>query len=780
MLTIPVIALTALWAYAAATTIGPYLAQRTGNTDSREIGAASQALLAQLTEERADTLAWQTEHGPRDALNAQRARTDGVVSQFEAGLTHTAGIGGETARSAASILVSQLGTLTRIRTGADSGRLSPLAAFSDYNSVADAYFQYIRTQLVSDTSVPLFEQGQAVIASGQALEMVGREAAVVGGALAGGGTVTTPEYRQFVLALDQQRFLMQTINSPQSWQLTPNPFQRFYASQPYAQFAGLEDQIAALGAGAKVPVSPATWQPEIQSTLKSYGDTELAAVEGIGRTSGHVGDVILLRLIVVGGAGLAAVLIVGFLLIRFSNRITRELTSLYGQVRAVAEERLPSLVRRLSDGHEVDPAAEAPSLTLDSRTLEVTQIAEGFSEVQRTAVEAAVGQAELRNGVSSIFRSLARRNQSLLQRQLRMLDEMERGTEDPDALSQLFRLDHLTTRMRRQSEGLIILSGAAPGRRWNQPVPIIEVLRGATGEIEDYVRVDLATDSEDLVAGAAVADLTHLLAELIENAAQYSPPSSRVLVKTGWGASGFIVEVEDRGLGIPAATMAELNQRLAAPPEFDLADRDQLGLLVVSRLAHRHGIKVTLRGSPYGGAAAIVLIPKDLVVQARTAPRPALARSAQAASHAGMSPYPPMPVNRAPDGPPPPERVPEPRDGPGSGYGPGSGNGPGDAPGPPSGLPRRQRQANLAPQLREAPPPRRGPRVAVQASALSDDQIAAQSAERARSLISSVQQGWRSGRTSAGRPNAEPGGHADGRTDGMAGRDQSGPEGDER
>jgi signal transduction histidine kinase len=764
LLTIPLVALVVLWAYAAATTIGPYIAQRDGNVDNRLIAASSQAFLQQLTEERADTLAWQTEHGPRNALNAQRARTDAAVSQLQTGLAGTKGIGGATAKPAAAALVTQMGTLTRIRTGVDSGRLSPLSAFADYNTIADTYFQYIRTQLVSNTSVPLFEQGQAVIDSGQALEMVGREAAVVGGALAGGGTMTTAEYRQFVQALDQQRFLMQTINSPQSWQLTPNPFQGFYASQSYAQFAGLEDQIAASGAGVRVPVSPAIWQSEIQSTLKSYGDTELAAAEGITVSSAHVGNVILLRLILVGGAGLAAVLIVGFLLIRFSNRITRELTSLYGAVRAVAEERLPSLVRRLSAGQEVDPAAEAPPLTLDSRTLEVTQIADGFSEVQRTAVDAAVGQAELRNGVSNIFRSLARRNQSLLQRQLRMLDEMERRTEDPDALAQLFRLDHLTTRMRRQSEGLIILSGATPGRRWNKPVPVIEVLRGATGEIEEYVRVDLSTESEDLVAGSAVADLTHLLAELIENAAQYSPPHTHVQVKTGWGASGFIVEVEDRGLGIPAATMDELNQRLTHPPEFDLADSDQLGLLVVGRLARRHGIRVTLRSSAYGGAAAIVLIPKELVVPAgmspQAEPRPAPETStasrwvpfpdltpARATSAADQTPT----MNAAPVDPAapsprmasyaemPPTAPSTPDDELGSGEDAGSSTY--------AGLPRRTRQASMAPQLRETSRGRRMHRANGQRPAPGDD--AGRSAEQARSLISSVQRGWRSGRAAA-------------------------------
>ena len=215
----------------------------------------------------------------------------------------------------------------------------------------------------------------------------------------------------------------------------------------------------------------------------------------------------------------------------------------------------------------MDIDAEAPPLALRTRTREVTETAEAFSAVQRTAVEAAVGQAQLRKGVSNVFRSLARRNQSLLQRQLKMLDENgTRHAADPESLAQLFRLDHLTTRMRRQAEGLIILAGSAPGRGWRQPVPVVEVLRGAIGEIEDYVRVDMVTDSRDFIPGAAVADVTHLLAELIENATLYSPPQTRVKVSASRVANGYVVEIEDRGLGIPAETLAALDDRLANPP----------------------------------------------------------------------------------------------------------------------------------------------------------------------------------------------------------------------
>ncbi|HEY2523008.1 MAG TPA: nitrate- and nitrite sensing domain-containing protein [Streptosporangiaceae bacterium] len=742
LLAIPVIAMIALWGYAAATTIGPYLASRNGQTDYRQIGASSQTLLLQLTEERATTLAWQSAHGliPRTAMQAQRAKTDAAISAVRTGLTGTKGVGGPSAAAAMVALEQKFGQLGVIRAEIDAGQLAPLAAFAAYNGMVDTYFQFIRTQLVSDTSVPLYQQGEAVVASGQALEMMGREAAVVGGALAGGGRMTTAEYRQFLQALDNQRFLMQTINAPQSWQLAPDTFAPFYASPAYHRFSALEDQIASRGAGARLPVTPAAWQGEIESTLGTYEHYELAATTSVTHSAARVGHGILLRLILVGGAGLAAVLVVVWLLIRFGNRITGELTRFNGAVRALAEERLPGLVRRLSEGEDVDVAAEAPPLALNTRTLEVARIADGFTAVQHTAVATAVGQASLRRGVSNIFRSLARRSQSLLQRQLRMLEEMEQGTEDPDMLAQLFRLDHLTTRMRRQSEGLIILSGAAPGRRWNKPVPVIEVLRGATGEVEDYVRVDLMAETDDLVAGAAVADLTHLLAELIENATMYSPPSTRVQVKTGWGASGFIVEIEDRGLGIPAAAMEELNQRLATPPEFDLADSDQLGLLVVGRLAQRHGIRVTLRKSPFGGAAAIVLIPKTLVVRADSLPR------AELTPGPGPSPFPepvvpwqPIPAvdPPLPAGPRPYAMTSDDSDH--------------------QGLPRRTRQASLAPQLRDAPPAKPGIQVAAQArrapltprppdTAASAGGPVGRSAEQVRSLMSSVQRGWRSGR----------------------------------
>jgi hypothetical protein len=235
--------------------------------------------------------------------------------------------------------------------------------------------------------------------------------------------------------------------------------------------------------------------------------------------------------------------------------------------------------------------------------------------VQGAAVAAAVDQARLRKGVNQVFLNISMRNQSLLYRQLKMLDSMERRTSDPAALAELFRLDHLTTRMRRHAEGLIILSGSSPDRGRREPVPVIDVLRAAVAEVEDYVRVDVVSESRDFVAGNAVSDVIHLLAELVENAAVFSPPNTRIEIRADRVGTGLVAEIEDRGLGLNEAERHSINQRLASPPEFDLANSDQLGLFIVSQLATRHRIMVSLRASAYGGTTAIVRLPFGVAVR---------------------------------------------------------------------------------------------------------------------------------------------------------------------
>jgi signal transduction histidine kinase len=618
LMVIPLISLIALWAYAATSSIGGAFAQRAYDTENSATGGPDSTLLDALIQERTLTYIWMSSgrRASPAAMDKQRRLTTAALAGFRAGVAAAGGALSQSTRQDLTPLSEKLNSLAAIRAAADNGTMSALAVFQAYNAIVDAQFQFFRGEaVISDGPISLYQEGAANIDGGQALELVGREAALVGGALASSGTMSKATRDQFAQDVYDQRLLEQDALSPVNWPGTTSPYTDLFASATYTKFEAMENAIVDTTPGARIPVSPAAWQSGVTSFLGAFTQVSNVGREDDTKGAAHVGDVILLQLILVGGAGLVAVIISGLLLVRFGRRMTRELTSFLVAVRTLADERLPLVVSRLRNGERVDIAAEAPELVLRASTREVTEIAEAFSAVQRTAVEAAVGEAELRSASSGVFRSLARRNQSLLQRQLSLLDSMERGTDDPAALEQLFSLDHLTTRMRRHAEGLIVLSGASPGRRWREPVPLVEVLRGATGEMEDYARVDLVIHTQDRVAGGAVADVTHLLAELIENAANYSPPGTQVRVTANRAAHGLVLEIDDRGIGIPPETLAALNHRLANPPEFDGVDADQLGLFVVSRLAARQEIKVSLRVSSYGGTTAIVLLPYQIVVQ---------------------------------------------------------------------------------------------------------------------------------------------------------------------
>jgi signal transduction histidine kinase len=266
------------------------------------------------------------------------------------------------------------------------------------------------------------------------------------------------------------------------------------------------------------------------------------------------------------------------------------------------------------------------------------------AELSETELAAARREAMQKQSVSELFVNLARRNQSLLDRQLSLIGDLEQRERTPEALSELFQLDHLATRIRRNAESLLVLSGDDPPRRWGRPVALGEVVRAAAAEVEDYGRVEVLVNEHLEVAGRAVADLAHLLAELIENATNFSPPDAEVRVRShlvptpGEGAT-FVLSVEDTGIGMPAGEMEAANQLLADPPEVDLR-RSRLGFHVVSRLAKRYGLRVSLANTPGGGITALVTLPHSLVSERRQIePAPATA-PASAASAARRLPEP--------------------------------------------------------------------------------------------------------------------------------------------
>jgi signal transduction histidine kinase len=615
---VPLASLLALWGFAASVTVSNAIQEHNFNTENRLYGGWAQAVITQVAQERLQSFQWLStgRRSPRAALLAQQSATNAAVNSFRRGLNSSPGLIQPSARPALDDALAALGRLGRIRAAIGSGHMTALAAFQAYNAIVDAQFRlYGDLVVVNDT--PLYQQAIASVDAGRALELAAREVTLVSGAIVANGRMSTPERIQFAQIVANQRLLIGDALKQLNASLGSG-YQHAYASPAYASFAAIENQIVnSIGSRAPLPVNPLAFGVATIPLFKDFQAAEAQNRLALSRLGTDVGNRLLLEVLLAGGVGLIAVALSVYLMLRFGRRISRELTGLQGAALKLATDRLPRVVERLSHGEEVDVAAEAAP-PAPGRIAEITKVAAAFASVQRTAIEAAVGQARLRRGVSQVFRNLAWRSQSLLHRQLSLLDAMERRSSEPETLAELFQLDHLTTRMRRHAEGLIILSGSAPGRGWRDPVPVVDVLRGALAEVEDYTRVNVITESGDAVVGAAVADVIHLLAELIENATAYSPPNTEVTVRADRVANGFVVEVEDRGIGISGDELTAVNDRLANPPEFDLAESDRLGLFVVARLATKHRIKIVLRPSAYGGTTAIVLLPHAIVVARET------------------------------------------------------------------------------------------------------------------------------------------------------------------
>ncbi|MFJ4780555.1 nitrate- and nitrite sensing domain-containing protein [Streptomyces sp. NPDC088762] len=304
-----------------------------------------------------------------------------------------------------------------------------------------------------------------------------------------------------------------------------------------------------------------------------------------------------------------------------ARSMIRSLRRLQDTATRVAQDRLPELVKQLSESDPQDVDTSVESVGLHTRD-EIGQVAAAFDDVHREAVRLAAEQALLRGNVNAMFTNLSRRSQGLIQRQLSLISELESREADPDQLSSLFKLDHLATRMRRNGENLLVLAGEEPGRRWTRPVPLVDVLRAAASEVEQYERVELASVPGTDVAGRVVNDLVHVLAELLENATSFSSPQTKVKVTGHALPDGrVLVEIHDTGIGLSPEDLAAINERLASPPTVDVSVSRRMGLFVVGRLSLRHGIRIQLRPSDSGGTTALVMLPVD-VAQGGKKPAP--------------------------------------------------------------------------------------------------------------------------------------------------------------
>ena len=395
-------------------------------------------------------------------------------------------------------------------------------------------------------------------------------------------------------------------------------FTNTVAGQKVNEAEGIEDLILTSGAldlsalNINVNDAPATWYSAMSSTVNDMQAVELQVARNIVARSQE------LQRGAEQSARFTAILTVVILLLVLIATlvVARSLVLPLRRLRAgaldIATVQLPERVRQLAEA--TDPATSLEVAPIDVlSTDEIGQVARAFDQVHAEAVRLAGNEAMLRSSFNAMFVNLSRRSQALIERLVRTIDSLEQNEEDPDRLSYLFAMDHLVTRMRRNSENLLLLAGHDSARKWSEPVSLADVARAATSEIEQYSRVGLSIQPGISVSGQAVSDVVRLLAEIVENATIFSPKDTQVRVSAQELTSGgVLIEVSDSGVGISAARLAEMNLRLINPPVIDVSVSRHMGLFAVARLAERHGVRVRLRAGSPQGLTALIWLPDSL------------------------------------------------------------------------------------------------------------------------------------------------------------------------
>jgi signal transduction histidine kinase len=621
----PVIALMTLWSFTMVSVTGELRALVRLQGVYNTFGTPVDTAIGQIQIERRLAAAYLGAADGTKAgtgLLAQERRTDRAVAALRAAVRNgdRSRLSGHQRQVLDTMLHSADG-LEGLRGRVLSRSVTWDRAVAEYSALVEPGFD-VESALTALQAGQLAREAQVVVELVRVREFVSREDALVAGARAA-GKLTDRQYDTLTATIEDRRVFERTYvpDLPADSRALFEDFQRGDLHKELTR-----DEDALLRAGAQQAgdaVAAGSWRTTTDLAVKRY--MRLCTRSALnsaarGRTFAYQE---LAKAALVGVLGLAAVGLSLWFAVRGARRISRRLESLRDAADLLTNRQLPHVMERLSAGEEIDAAAEAPPLAdVEAVADEIGQVGRSFNTARLAAVEAAVKQATLRRGLFAVLLNIARRNQALVHRQLKLVDTLERRTDDPDVLDDLFRIDHLTTRMRRHAESLIILSGSAPGRRWRRPVPVAEVVSSAVSEIEHYTRVVVPPMPEVGVAADAVADVVHLIAELVENATVFSPPRTQVTLRTGRAGSGFVLEIDDRGLGLAPEQIEEAQRTLTTPDDFDPTRHDRLGLYVVGRLAARHGIKVTLCRSPYGGTTAVVLLPEAVLEPVESA-RPA-------------------------------------------------------------------------------------------------------------------------------------------------------------
>ncbi|MFD8477907.1 nitrate- and nitrite sensing domain-containing protein [Kitasatospora sp. NPDC059673] len=635
---VPAVALAALWAVTSGQLLYSFQRLAAQGMLAEQAGQPSNIVYYNLQEERrlsAEVLAGHT--GVTEALRAQRGKTDEAVATFQKLSGVEAGNAPQEVRDAVHEARAAINQLPAQRALVDSGGDQQQAAVYGY------YTDLIAVDLRLFGALSHVDEGRIATVSAPLVdlfwgkEMISRADAL----LARGwptGSLSVEDYQQLRQSISEQSFQFGVKVAPNLEPDQAAKWQQITSSPAWLAKGRAEQDLlkpVAPDRNGRIPLGTDkdTWRQSIDGVNPELvGLMEYRTAAIIEKAKSITID-LAVRLGLTTVAGLIALVVVALT----SWRLTRTLRRRIGRLQQQAEDlenALPEVVERLGNGEQIDVEEHARAIERDpwSRTEdELAKLGEAFNLARTSALQAAVGQAEQHRAYERLLQRIARRTQLLIGQQLKKLDELERKHEDPEILEGLFDLDHLTARLRRYEENLVILAGGTPHRRWRKPVPLLDVMRAAQGEVQDYRRVVIDLDGSPWVSERAVGAVAHVLAELIENALSFSRPPNPVEVRAGRVSRGVAIEIEDRGLGMDEEQIDEANLLMTRPPKADVLARGddiRLGFYVVARLAHQSGLRIEFRQSAFGGTRVVVLVPDELIVPAPNA-RPRLVAAPQ-------------------------------------------------------------------------------------------------------------------------------------------------------
>lgn len=749
---IPSTALLILWIGATVTPVGTLLSINRSTTFLEQAGLPALDVISALQAERQAAMEHlaQSEKNRKGSLTStlreDRAATDAAIENFRTGI-EDAGLTSfpEETRERIERFLGTLEVLPMHREVLDTSSPVREGAASTYNEAIEAGLQLwdIQEKLVAEEQA---HQMRSLAALLRADELLSQEDGMLSYSNLA-GMFNTADHIDFAAAVGAQRYLYEQIAPELSGQERIG-YDKVIGSAEFRTIQALENEVIRAGAiSGDPPIDIEQWSAawsKLDESLSEVTDSQIEALTEQARSEALQLTTLLTLFSV---ATLAVVVASVFFSTRTVTWLNRRLGTLREATLDYAHRRLPEITARLRAGEKVDVATDAPPIPVDIND-ELGQVTEAFNTAQRAAVESATQEAKLREGVRNIFRNIARRAQTLVHRQLSLLDSLEQAETDPKVLESLFRIDHLSTQMRRNAENLMLLTDDRPSRKAGEPLSLAQAVRAASSEIEDYSRIKLLPMPMVHIKGSVANDSVRMLAELLENATSFSPPSTVVTVRGEALPHGsYALEIEDRGLGMLPEAYQQANELLSGNSQrFNLADMredSQLGLIVVATIAQRHNLKVTLRPSPYNGTQAIIVFPPEAIDTTLTAPRAVAAKPAPApaeleapsaavsATPAPAAPAPPPSVPSTPSAPEPALASSQPTE-PGS---PLPAAASGDTADTYKGLPRRRRSQRRSQQAPQAPAP-----------SISRPVNPDRSLEEIRQMMSAFQRGTRSGR----------------------------------